>query len=103
MGSKLLHSSRSKKAGTSASEKSKRSTSKESRRGPTDFDALLGRFSDALSVLATATRALSDVHERVEADPDHDIGEDVVTLEHGLSALRGVYDEFDVAIRELRA
>jgi hypothetical protein len=42
------------------------------------------------------------VHERVEPDSDHDIGEDVVTLEHGLRALRVVYDEFDAGLRELR-
>lgn len=102
MGSKLRHSNRLKKAGTSASKKSKRSASESSRRGPTDFDALLGRFSDAVSVLATATRALSKAHERIEPDPDHDIGEDVVTLEQGLRALRAVYDEFDVGLRELR-
>jgi hypothetical protein len=103
MGSKLRHSSRPTKASTFASNKLKRSTSKDGRRGPTDFDELLGRFSDALSVLATATRALSNTQEDTEPSPDHDIGEDITTLEHGLSALRAVYDELDVAIREVRA
>jgi len=70
---------------------------------PRDFDALLGRFSDALSVLVTAARALSNTQEDAEPSPGHDIGEDTTTLEHGLSALRAVYDEFDVRIRELRA
>jgi hypothetical protein len=102
MGSKHRHSSRSRKAGASASNKLKRSASKDGRRGPTDFDALLGRFSDALSVLATATRALSNTQEDREPSPDHDIGEDITTLEHGLNALRAVYDEFDVGLRELR-
>src|SRR5215475_8916856 len=98
MGSKLRHSSRPRKAGTSASNKSSRVTSKVVRRGPSDFDALLGRFSDALSILATATRALSNTQEDGEPSPDHDIGEDITTLEYGLSALRAVYDEFDVGI-----
>jgi len=102
MGSKHRHSSRPGKAGASPSKKSKRSTSKDGRRSPTDFDALLGRFSDALSVLATAIRALSNTQEDTEPNPDHDIGEDITTLEHGLSALRVVYDEFDVGLRELR-
>jgi hypothetical protein len=102
MGSKLRHSSRPRKAGASASNKSKSSKSKGVRRGPSDFDALLGRFSDALSVLATATRALSNTQEDSEPSPDHDIGEDITTLEHGLSALCAVYDEFDVGLRELR-
>jgi hypothetical protein len=100
MGSKPRHSSRRRNAGTSASTKSK--PSKAVRRSPPDFDALLGRFSDALSIIATATRALSNTQEDSEPSPDHDIGEDIATLEHGLSALRAVYDELDVRIRELR-
>ncbi len=103
MGSKPRHSSRRKKAGASPSEKSKPSPSKVVRRSPSDFDALLGRFSDALSILATAARALSNTQDDSEPSPDHDIGEDITTLEHGLSALRAVYDELDVGIRELRA
>jgi hypothetical protein len=102
MGSKPRHSSRRKKAGTSVSEKSKPSASNVVRRSPADFDALLGQFSDALCILATASRALSNAQEGNEQSRVHDIGEDIITLEHGLSALRAVYDEFDVGIRELR-
>lgn len=100
MGSKPRHSSRRRKAGRSSPPTSK---SSKARGGPTDFDALLARFSDALSILATATRALSSTHEDVRPDPDHDIGEDILTLEHGLIALRAVYNDLDVAIREVRA
>lgn len=103
MGSKPRHSSRRKKAGTSASINSKPSTSKVVHRGRADFDAMLGRFSDALCILATASRALSDAQEGSEPNRIHDIGESIITLEHGLDALRAVYDEFDVGIRELRA
>jgi hypothetical protein len=98
MGSKPRHSSRRNKAGRSPS-----STPKTKRRNPTDFTALMGRFSDALSILATATRSLANTQEDSEPNPDHDIGEDITTLEHGLSALRAVFDELDVGIRELRA
>jgi diketogulonate reductase-like aldo/keto reductase len=52
--------------------------------------------------LATASRALSNAQEGNEQSRVHDIGEGVITLEHGLSALRVVYDAFDVGIRELR-
>jgi hypothetical protein len=45
---------------------------------------------------------LSSTQADSEPSPDHDIGEDIATLEHGLSALRVVYDEFDVGIREVR-
>ena len=102
MGSKPRHSSLRKKAGTSVPEKSKPSSSTVGRRSPPDFDELLGRFSDALSIIATATRALSNTQADSEPSSDHDLGEDIATLEHGLSALRAVYDEFDVGIRELR-
>lgn len=69
---------------------------------PTDFDALLGRFSDALSMLATATRALSKIQEQRHADPDHDVGEDITTLEYGLRSLRAVYNELDIGIRDVQ-
>ncbi len=101
MGSRHRHSSRRSKAGRSVSLKSK--SARAGRRSPTDFAALMGRFSDALSILATATRSLANTQEDSQPNPDHDIGEDITTLEHGLCALRAVYDELDVGIRELRA
>lgn len=101
MGSKPRHSSRRRKAGSSVPLEPKPSGA--ARRRPTDFTTLMGRFSDALSILATATRSLSSTQEDSQPNPDHDIGEDIATLEHGLRALRAVYDEFDVGIRELRA
>lgn len=71
MGSRHRHSCRPRNAGTSAFKKSKPSTSKGVRRGPSDFDALLGRFSDALSILATATRALSNTQADSEPAGGH--------------------------------
>jgi hypothetical protein len=103
MGSKPRHSSRRRKAGRSVSTTSTSKSPKATRRSPTDFAALMGRFSDALSILATATRSLANTQEDSQPNPDHDIGEDITTLEHGVSALRAVYDELDVGIRELRA
>jgi len=104
MGSKLRHSRRREKAGASDPRKVKTTGSKKrpSRRSRTEFDALLGRFSEALSILATATRALGLAQEDLPPDSDHDIGEDVVTLERGVAALRSVYNELDLAIREVR-
>ena len=69
---------------------------------PTDFDALLERLSDALSIVATATRSLSYAQADLEPIPGHDVGEEFITLEHGVAALRLVYNELDVAIREAR-
>ena len=102
MGSKPRNSSRRRKAGTSASQRSRLPAAPPRSRPSTDFDALLGRFSDALSMVATATRSLSDIHGPIQPNPDHDIGEDITTLEYGLRSLRAVYDELDVGIREIR-
>ena len=101
MGSKLRHSSRRSKASHSSS----RQISPASRpaRLSSDFDALLERFSNALSIIATAARALNLAQAEVQPVPGHDIGEDILTLEHGIEALRGLYNELDVAIREVRA
>lgn len=101
MGFKHRNSSRPVNAGGSAPLTPKSPKAKP--RGPTDFTAPMGRFSDALSILATATRSLAHTQEDSQPNPDHDIGEDIVTLEHGLSMLRAVYDELDVGIREVRA
>ena len=102
MDSKPRHSSRRAKADRSSSTKTPPITPKPSQ-GPTDFDALLERFSDALSIVATAARSLSLTHGDVEPIPGHDIGEDILTLETGVTALRGVYNDLDVAIREVRS
>jgi hypothetical protein len=62
----------------------------------------LERFSNALSLVATAARSLTLARAEVETIPEHDIGEDIHTLEQGVGALRAVYNELDVAIREVR-
>lgn len=104
MGSKRRNSSRPSKAGVSPStERQTIPTATRPGRPPTDFDALLCRFSDAMSVLATATRSLSRAQEDLPSTPEHDIGEEIVTLEAGVSALRAAYNDLDVAIRELRS
>ena len=102
MGSKLRHSSRRSKAGRSSSTKSI-PTTPTPRRGATDFDALLERFSNALSIVATAARSLSLAQADLQPISGHDIGEDILTLETGVAGLRAVYNDLDVAIREVRS
>jgi hypothetical protein len=104
MGSKRRDSSRPSKAGTPKSIKSraKLPASKPGRK-PTDFDALLERFSDALSFVATATYSLTHSRDELQTVSGHDVGDDIFTLEHGLIALRAVFDELDVGIREVRS
>lgn len=65
MGSKHRHSIRLSKAGPSSSG-SASSTDSQQRRGSTDFDALLERFSNALSVVATAARSLTLAQSELE-------------------------------------
>ena len=102
MGSVPRHSSRRPKAGRSTSPKTLPSTAKPNR-GPTDFDALLERFSNGLSIVATAARSLGLVQADVAPIPGHDIGEDILTLETGVASLRAVYNDLDLAISEVRA
>jgi hypothetical protein len=112
MGSRPLHSSRRMKAGSSVSAKSKSFKTKPlARKGgrtsgkrpaPPDFDAMLGRFSDPMSLIATATNAMVHAQHIPGGLNVQDVSGELVTLERGLRALRGVYDEFDVGIREVR-
>ena len=67
-----------------------------------DFDAILSRLSDSLSIIATATNALTHAQEGSGTVAPHDVGDEITTLEHGLRALRVVYDELDIAVREVR-
>ena len=62
----------------------------------------MGRFSDALSLVATTSSALYHAQYGVSTFNPQDVSDGITTLEHGLRALRSVYDELDVAIRELR-
>lgn len=67
-----------------------------------DFGAILGRLSDSLSIIATATNALTHAQEGSGTVTPHDVGEEITTLEHGVRVLRAAYDEMDVALREVR-
>ena len=64
---------------------------------------MLGRLSDSLSIIATAANALTHMQEGTGTLAPADVGEVIITLEHGMRALRSAYDEMDVAIRELRS
>jgi hypothetical protein len=68
-----------------------------------DFDAILGRLSDSMSIIATAANALTHAQEGTGTVAPADVGEVITTLEHGVRALRSAYNDMDVAIRELRA
>ena len=87
-----------------ASFRARKGKSKTSRRRPTpqakpDFHAILGRLSDALSIMATATRAMSAKEQEDGSTDAVSVGDEIVTLEYGVRALRAAHDEMDVALR----
>jgi hypothetical protein len=63
---------------------------------------MLSRFSDAMSVIATATNAMVHAQHIPGGINVQDVSDELVTLERGVRALRDVYDEFDVGIRDVQ-
>ncbi|HEU4635713.1 MAG TPA: hypothetical protein VFS41_06000, partial [Edaphobacter sp.] len=68
-----------------------------------DIDEILGRLSDAISVVATAANALLGAEEREGSTAGADVGDEITTLLHGVRCIRRAYDALDVAIREVRS
>lgn len=64
-----------------------------------DFHAILGRMSDGMAIVGVATRSLTALEQCSGSLAESDAGEELVTLEHGMRALRSAYDEMDVALR----
>jgi hypothetical protein len=70
---------------------------------PPDIDAIMGRLSDAISVVATAANALVGSQEREGSSAGADVGDEITTLVHGVQCVRKAYDELDVAVREVHS
>lgn len=68
-----------------------------------DLDEILGRLSDAISVVATAANALLGAEEREGSTAGADVGDEITTLLHGVRCIRRAYDALDVAVREVRS
>ena len=68
-----------------------------------DIDEILGRLSDAISVVATAANALLGAEEREGSTAGADVGDEITTLLHGVRCIKRAYDALDVAIREVRS
>jgi hypothetical protein len=62
--------------------------------------AILGKLSDAISVVATAANALQGAEERSGSVNAEEINDEIITLIHGVACLRTAYDEMDVALRQ---
>jgi hypothetical protein len=56
-----------------------------------------------MSMIATATNAMVHAQHIPGGLNVQDVSDELVTLERGLRALRSVYDEYDVGIREVQA
>jgi hypothetical protein len=61
------------------------------------LDAILARFSDALSITAVAATAFVCGQDRLKELMPSDAGEAIYTLERGVKDLRRVYEELDLA------
>ena len=100
MGSRARHSSGRK----AASFRARKGRCKTSRPEPApksepDLHVILGRLSDAMSIIATATRSMAAAEQIAGSATAADVGEEIITLEHGMRVLRSAYDEMDVALR----
>jgi hypothetical protein len=67
-----------------------------------DVGEIMGRLSDAISVVATAANALLGAQEREGSTAGAEVGDEITTLLHGVRCVRRAYDALDVAIREIR-
>ena len=68
-----------------------------------DIDEILGRLSDAISVVATAANALLGAEEREGSTAGADVGDEITMLLHGVRCIKRAYDALEVAIREVRS
>ncbi len=64
--------------------------------GVPDLQAILGRFSDALSMIAVVYRSLS-------AQESSGAGDEEVALRHAIDELKAVYNELDAAAGLIRS
>jgi hypothetical protein len=67
-----------------------------------DIDEIMGRLSDAISVVATAANALLGAQEREGSTAGAEVGDEITTLLHGVRCVRRAYDALDVAVRTVR-
>jgi hypothetical protein len=106
MGSRARHSSGRKAASRHArktnrphARKGKRSTSRV--KAPRhDVVAILSQFSDSLSIISTATKALIHAQQGTGTLVPKDAGEEIITLEYGVRRLRSAFGMLEAGIRE---
>ena len=68
-----------------------------------DINEIMGRLSDAISVVATAANALLGSQEREGSTTGADVGDEITTLLHGVRCVLRAYNALDMAVREVRS
>jgi len=99
MGSRARHSSGRK----AASFRARKGKCKTSRRQPnpqpaTDPHEILGRLSEALSIIATATSALEAAQDPTLTEDAAEMGDKIACLVRGLAEFRRAYTDMDIAL-----
>jgi hypothetical protein len=67
-----------------------------------DVGEIMGRLSDAISVVATAANALLGVQEREGSTAGPEVGDEITTLLHGVRCVRRAYDALDAVMHTMR-
>jgi hypothetical protein len=70
------------------------------RRSHPTLTTILGVISDGIAIITTAVKALVGAQERDGKLNAAEAGNEIVTLEHGVSRLRFGYETLELAIRE---
>jgi hypothetical protein len=87
------------RAARAASQKSGPIPRKSFRQKKPDFDAILDRLSETLSIITTVSHALACGEPTATVA----VGDEIVTLRHGVHALRSIYSEIDLALLTVRS
>jgi len=67
-----------------------------------DIGEIMGRLSDAISVVATAANALLGAQEREGSTAGAEVGDEITTLLHGVRCVRRAYNALDAALHSVR-
>jgi hypothetical protein len=101
MGSSRRRHSTVRKAGAFRARKGKTTQPKPPLPTKTDFRELLGRLSDAISIIATATSALEAAQDPTVMEDAAEVADKIHCLVRGVAEVRRIYDDLDHAIMEL--
>jgi hypothetical protein len=84
--------------------KHKRPSVRASNRPPVkpDVGEIMGRLSDAISVVATAANALLGAQEREGSTAGAEVGDEITTLLHGVRCVRRAYNALDAVMHTVR-